>query len=162
MTPMSGQLPLNGTVHFDVSFTPDEAIQSNVTAFLIIEGVPSICVDDVDPNGPLGFEITEGDVDPETAARDVACMKIDLLGAGKEADIDISPTMNIFPGTLLPGKTYETTVTVQNKGDAEAELRWGGGRPTTASSLAMQRKEALQLLILLRFYLMRQLKLGYF
>ena len=57
-------------------------------------GVPSICVDDVDPNGPLGFEITESDHDPETAARDVACMKLDLSGAVKEADI-VVPTINI-------------------------------------------------------------------
>ena len=143
MMPRSGKMPLNGTVHFDVSFTPDEAIKSGVVAFLVVEGVPSICVDDVDPDGPLGFEIMEGDHDPETAARDVACMKIDLFGAGKEADIEIFPTINNFPGTLLPSKTYDTVVTVVNKGDAEAELRWAGGRPSTASLVEMRGKDAL-------------------
>ena len=136
MTPSVGSLPLNGTVHFDVSFTPDEALKSKVKAFLIVEGVPPKSVDDVDPHGPLGFEVTGDlgeDFDPETAARDVACMSIDLVGAGKEADLDINPTVSNFPGTLLPGKTYKTSVTVSNKGDAEAELRWVGGRPNTAS-----------------------------
>ena len=121
MTPLHGVLPLNGTVHFDVSFTPEEAIASKAEMFLVIENVPQ-AVDDVDPDGPLGYEIIEED-STALPARDVACSKIQLRGAGKEADITISPTVNNFPGLLLPNKVYQTSIDITNNGDAEAEIR---------------------------------------
>ena len=49
------------------------------------------------------------------------CQKIQLRGAGKEADITILPAVNNFPGMLLPNKVYNTSIEVMNNGDAEAE-----------------------------------------
>ena len=98
---------------------------------MVIENVPQEAVDDVDPDGPLGFEIVEED-STALPARDVACSKINLRGAGKEADIIISPTVNNFSGLLLPNKVYQTSIDVTNNGDAEAELRWVGGRTSTS------------------------------
>ena len=44
-----------------------------------------------------GYEIVEED-STALPARDVACSRINLRGAGKEADITISPTVNNFSG----------------------------------------------------------------
>ena len=142
MTPLHGILPLNGTVHFDVSFTPEEAIASQAEIFLVIENIPPEAVDDADPNGPLGFEILDEDSTTLTA-RDVACQKIQLRGAGKEADITILPAVNNFPGMLLPNKVYNTSIEVMNNGDAEAEIRWVGGRPSTSAKDVKKTQEPL-------------------
>jgi len=142
MTPLHGVLPLNGTVHFDVSFTPEEAVESRAQMFLVIENVPPESVDDVDPNGPLGFEIVEDD-STSLVARDVACQEIQLRGAGKEADITILPAVNNFPGMLLPNKVYNTSIEVTNNGDAEAEIRWVGGRPSTSTEESKMPQESM-------------------
>ena len=76
--PLHGVLLLNGTVHFDdVSFTPEGAIASEAEMFLVIENVPQEAVDDVDPDGPLGYEIVEED-STALPARDVACLQNQL------------------------------------------------------------------------------------
>ena len=41
--------------------------------------------------------------------------------------------VNNFPGMLLPNKVYNTSIEVTNNADAEAEIRWVGGRPSTSA-----------------------------
>jgi hypothetical protein len=62
---------------------------------------------------------------------DIACLALDVHGAGKQSEFDISPRVSMLPGPILPDMPTTFTLTVKNLSDAEVGYEWAPGRYRT-------------------------------